>query len=72
MVVVMAVVRLAVMLRKNLFICILGGGYCGVGSGGGVNSGCCSPLVHHHNHYHHQTNTTFIIALLQLLQLHPY
>ena len=32
--VVMAVVRVAVMFRKNLYICILCGGICGVGSGG--------------------------------------
>ena len=54
MAVVMAVVRVTVMIRKNLSICILVSGICGVGSGGGVNSGCCcSSLVHHHNHNHH-------------------
>ena len=30
----MAVVRVAVMIRNNLSICILCGGFCGVGSGG--------------------------------------
>ena len=52
--VVMAVLRVEVMIRKNLYMCMLGGGICNVGSGGDVRSGCCgSSLVHHHNHHHH-------------------
>ena len=50
---VMAVVRVAVMIKKNLSIFILGGGICGVGSGGSGNScSCGSSLLHHHQHKH--------------------
>ena len=36
-VVVMAIVKVAVMFRKNLSMCVLGSDTCSVGSGGGVN-----------------------------------
>ena len=55
--VVMAVVRVAVLIRNNLSICILCGGISGVDSGGGFNSCCCGlSLVHNHNHNHHHNH----------------
>ena len=70
MMVMIAVVRLAVGITENLFICMLGCGIFGVGSGGGVISGCGgSSLTHHqHHHYHHHSPrpSHLNIALLQL------
>ena len=37
-VVVAAVLRVAVVFRSNLFICMFGGGICGVGSGSGAKT----------------------------------
>ena len=59
-----AVLRVAVVIRSNLSICMFGGGICGVGRGSGVNSGCGGSTLshnhhkyyyhkHHHNHHHH-------------------
>ena len=49
--VMMTNVRLAVVIRKNLFIYMLHGFVCGVDIGGGINSGCGSTwLAHHHHH----------------------
>ena len=36
--VVIAVLRMEAMIRKNLYMCMLGGGICSVGSGGDVRS----------------------------------
>ena len=55
--VVMAVVRVAVLIRNNLSICILCGGISDVDSGGGFNSCCCGlSLVHDHNHHHNHNH----------------
>ena len=35
-----AVLRVAVVIRSNLSICMFGGGICGVGRGSGVNGEC--------------------------------
>ena len=51
-------VRLPVVIRKNKFIYMLHGFVCGVGSGGGVNSGCGSFCLAHHHHHQHTTPTT--------------
>ena len=49
-----AVLRVAVVIRSNLSICMFGGGICGVGRGSGVNSGCGGyTLPHHHHHYYY-------------------
>ena len=49
-----AVLRVAVVIRSNLSICMFGGGICGVGRGSGVNSGCGGyTLSHHHHHYYY-------------------
>ena len=54
-VVVAAVLRVAVVFRSNLSICMFGGGICGVGSGSGFNRGYGDyNLSHHHNHYYYQ------------------
>ena len=55
---VTTVLRVAVVIRKDLFICILGGGICGVGrGGGGVKNGFIgSCLAHHHHQNHHLQN----------------
>ena len=55
-----AVVRVAVLIRKNFFNlyvwcklinCMVGGGICGIVSGDDVRHGCTgSSLVHHHHH----------------------
>ena len=59
--VMMSNIRLAVMIRKNSFIYMLNGIICGVGSGGGVNSGygssCLAHHQNHHSHYHHTVYT---------------
>jgi len=53
-VMVAAVLRVAVVIRSNLSICMFGGGICGVGRGSGVNSGCGGyTLSHHHHHYYY-------------------
>ena len=52
MVVVMTdFVIVAVVIVSNLINCMLGGGICGIGSGGGVRH-CCSgsSIVHYHHH----------------------
>ena len=52
---VISVVKVAVVIRKNLFISMFGGCICGVGSG--VNSGCGgSSVAYHHHHYHYNYN----------------
>ena len=61
---VTTILRVAVVIRKNLFLCILGGGICGVGSGSDGVKHCCSffflayhPLhPRHHLHYHQHQN----------------
>ena len=50
--VMMAFVRLAVGIRTNLLICMLGEGIFGFGSGGGVNNGCCGLSLAQHQHQH--------------------
>ena len=58
---VTAVVMMALVVRKSLFVCMLGCGICGVGSGDGVNSGCGGSFLannhHHHHHHHHKAYT---------------
>ena len=47
----MAVVSLAVVISKTLFVCKLCGGMCGYKIGGGVSGGCGgSSLTQHHHH----------------------
>ena len=50
MVMVMAFVGVAVVIRSNLFNIVFGSGICGVGSGSGLSSGCggFSFAQHHH------------------------
>ena len=49
-----AVLRVAVVIRSNLSICMFGGGICGVGRESGINSGCGGyTLPHHHHHYYY-------------------
>ena len=62
--VMMTNVRLAVVIKKNSFICMLHDFVCSVGSGGGVNIGCGSSCLahHHHNHQHHQHHHHYILT----------
>ena len=48
-IVVLAVVSVAVVMRKIFFICKLCGGMCVVGIGGGGNDGYCGSLLTHHH-----------------------
>ena len=56
LVVMMAVVMVAVVIRSNLSNYMFSGGICGVGRGRGVNSGCGGSTLsqHHYNNQHHR------------------
>ena len=54
MVMVMDFVRVAVVIRSNLFNIVFGSGICGVGSGSGLSSGCGGfSLAQHHHRCHY-------------------
>ena len=53
MVVVMAVLKMAVVIRISLLYCIFGGGICDVGTGSNVNRGCSGSSIYHHRYQYH-------------------